>query len=275
MNEPNFVKPPGDTPEATIQPARSPRAMVMGTVAALAVLAVVGSYFGLRRDAETPPVATPSVPAPVPAAPPAEVPVAAASLPDSDGRVRELVGKLSLEAELAKWLQEKDLIRRFTAAVSNIADGESPRTVLGFLAPTGAFEVNEARGAATTIHPRTYARYDAVARVLGTIDARGSGLVFRELHPLMDQAYAEIAPPGQTFDQALSRAIAAMLAVPAAESPVEVHPQGALYAYAAPELEGLSRAQKHLLRMGPANIRIIQAKLRELQVELKLPVAGR
>jgi hypothetical protein len=52
---------------------------------------------------------------------------------------------------------------------------------------------------------------------------------------------------------------------------VEVRAQGALYAYASPELEGLSRAQKHLLRMGPQNMQTLQAKLRELQGALGLP----
>jgi hypothetical protein len=50
-----------------------------------------------------------------------------------------------------------------------------------------------------------------------------------------------------------------------------VAPKGALYVYTAPELEGLSRAQKHLLRMGPGNVRVIQAKLRELRTALGLP----
>ena len=34
-------------------------------------------------------------------------------------------------------------------------------------------------------------------------------------------------------------------------------------------------AQKHLLRLGPANARAIQAKLRELQSALALPRASR
>jgi hypothetical protein len=242
----------------------------MGILAALVVVTVVASYFGLRRDSEPVPVATPTV---VDAGV-ATVEPSSASLPGSDSRVRELVGRLSVDPELAKWLQEQDLVRRFTAAVSNIADGESPRTVLGFMAPAGGFQVAES-GKRMTIAPQSYARYDLVARVFGSIDANGSALVFRELKPLIDQAYSEIAPPGQTFEKTFSRAIQKMLDVPVSPGPVELRPKGALYEYASPELENLSRAQKHLLRMGPDHIRTIQAKLRELQGVLNLPVAER
>jgi hypothetical protein len=42
------------------------------------------------------------------------------------------------------------------------------------------------------------------------------------------------------------------------------------YAYVDEKLESLSPAQKHLLRMGPRNVRIIQAKLREIAALLNL-----
>jgi hypothetical protein len=142
--------------------------------------------------------------------------------------------------------------------------------VLGFLAPAGGFQVAEARGK-TTIDARSFARYDTVARVFGSIDAQVAGSVYRELKPLIDQAHSEIAPPGQTFDQTFSQAIQHLLSVPVPQQPLEVRAQGALYAYASPELEGLSRAQKHLLRMGPQHMQAIQAKLRELQSALGLP----
>lgn len=273
MSDPNFVTPGGagaPQPPPPAEPPRPSRAKAVGILGALMVLALVASYFGLRRAPEPAPV----VSAPVPDAGPAVAPAAEVSLPESDARVRELVGKLSVDPELAKWLQERDLVRRFTAAVGNIAEGESPRTVLAFMAPAGAFQATDS-GQRTTIDARSYARYDLVARVFGSIDANGSALVFRELRPLIDQAYAEIAPPGQTFDKTFGRAIQHLLDVPVPQGPVELKAKGALFVYAAPELEGLSRAQKHLLRMGPENMRTMQAKLRELQGALNLPVAER
>jgi hypothetical protein len=267
MSDPMTPTPAGVPPTPSSPSPGGNRAKTLIVVLGLGGLALIASYFGLRRHEERPPevASAPVVDAGLAAAPPPEV-----SLPESDGRVRDLTGRLSSEPEFAKWLQEKDLVRRFTAAVNNVAEGASPRMVLGFLAPAGSFEVAGARGK-TTIDPRSYARYDTVARVFGSLDAQGAGSVYRELKPLIDQAHGEIAPPGQTFDKTFSQAIQHLLAVPVPEGAVEVQPQGALYAYASPELEGLSRAQKHLLRMGPENMRTVQAKLRELQSALGLP----
>ena len=46
------------------------------------------------------------------------------------------------------------------------------------------------------------------------------------------------------------------------------------YHFADPALEELSPAQKTLLRMGPGNARLVQAKLRELAPALGLDVSG-
>jgi hypothetical protein len=239
------------------------------------VLALVGLFAGylVMRGNEPP---APPPPEPVVVAPKAEPaprgPVL--SLAESDARVRQLVGALSSEPELAKWLGAEGLVQRFATAVSNIADGESPRMVLSFLAPSGQFQVARRKGR-TTIDARSFERYDAVARVIGSIDASAAARVYGELKPLVERAYAEIAPPGQTFDQTFSRAIQALLAVPVPQGDVEVVERGALFAYADPQFESLTRAQKHLVRMGPKNMQTLQSKLRDLQGALNLPIAGR
>jgi hypothetical protein len=196
------------------------------------------------------------------------------SVQEGDARVRELVGPLSTDPELAKWLGVEGLLQRFTTAVSNIADGESPRMVLSFLAPTEGFKVVESKEK-TTIDPQSYARYDAVARVMSSLDVPGAARAWLELKPLVDRVYAEIAPPGRTFEQTLNQAIEHLLAVPVPAGDVEVVEKGGLYAYADPKLEGLSRAQKHLLRMGPRNMKAIQLRLQELHTSLRLPALER
>ncbi len=256
---------PAEVPESTSSSKGKTLAVVLG----LAGLALVASYFGLRRHESQPTEMAPAVPAgDVAAAPPTTVPEV--SLPEQDAEIRSHASQLSPDPELARWMNEKDLVRRFTAAVTSISEGASPRAMLGFLAPTGAFSVTEVDGT-TVIDPASYARYDTVARVIGSIDTQSAASVYRELKPLIDQANAEIAPPGQTFNSSLSAAIQHLLKVPVQEGPVEVIPEGALHAYAAPELEDLSPAQKHLLRMGPKNMRLIQAKLRDLKSSLGLP----
>ena len=55
------------------------------------------------------------------------------------------------------------------------------------------------------------------------------------------------------------------------EEDVALRPGGIGYAYVDPRLESLSAAQKQLLRMGPENVRTIQAKLREIALALGIP----
>ncbi len=263
----------GGSPPQQTPPAQAP-SRARPVILTVGVLALVGLGVGYVLRGSKPPEAP--APTPVVAAPKAE-PAARAPMPpvaESDRRVRELVGALSSQPELAKWLTAEGLVQRFATAVSNIADGESPRMVLSFLAPPGPFQVSRRQGR-TAIDPRSFERYDAVARVVGSVDAVAAARVYGELKPLLEGAYAEIAPPEQTFDGTFSRAIQVLLAVPVPQGDVEVVERGALFAYADPQLEGLNRAQKHLLRMGPRNMQIIQAKLRDLQGALNLPIAGR
>ena len=50
-----------------------------------------------------------------------------------------------------------------------------------------------------------------------------------------------------------------------------VEPDGGLWAFSDPAVERLSPAQKHLVRMGPDNAALVQAKLRELADALGVP----
>lgn len=262
-------------------PSRSP---LFAAIAALVVVVAgavgVGVYV-LRGKPETPaaPVAPPTAPpsAPTAAEPPPEQnrdvtrvrPLP--SLAESDPRTRELILLTSNDPELQKWVAAEGLARRFTAAVANIAEGDSPRALLPFMAPQGTFQVVE-RDGKSFIAPESFARYDSVARVLTSLDTQSTVNTYKALKPIFDQAFGEIARPGQRFDETLSRAIQRMLDTPVPQGDIEVvDTPGVNYAYAAPELEKLSAAQKHLLRLGPTNARAVQTKLKELQTALGLP----
>ncbi|WP_224243604.1 DUF3014 domain-containing protein [Hyalangium gracile] len=261
-------------------PSRKP--LLVGLIVLVVAVGVGVGVYALRGR-QAPPASVPAPSAPVVSAP--TPPPAAAekdeatgeplpALEQSDPRARDLLGQLSQDPDLRNWLATEGLIRRFTAAVANIAEGESPRAVLPFLAPQGTFQVVE-RDGRTFIAPESFARYDAVARALTSLDTQASARVYRTLRPLLNQAFGEIAPPGQRFDQTLARAIQRMINTRVPEGDLEVvDTPGVNYAYAAPELEQLSAAQKHLLRMGPTNARAIQAKLRELQGALGLPAVS-
>ncbi len=193
------------------------------------------------------------------------------TLRTSDAAVRELASHLSANPKLAAWLANDDLIRRFVAAVNNVAAGDSPSKQVEFLRPDRPLDVvNE--GGKLYIDPASYHRYDRVADVIASLNTQGTVALYHELQPLMDEAYREIAPPGREFSDRLRSAMDELLAVPVPPARIQVKERTvSTYAYADERFESMNAAQRHFLRMGPDNVRKVQAKLRELRDALSTP----
>jgi hypothetical protein len=194
--------------------------------------------------------------------------LAGTTLATSDAVVAELVGQLSANPKLASWLVNEDLVRRFTAGIDNIASGVSPRSHFDFLRPKVGFEVDELQGGELVIEESSYQRYDLVAEVVSSLDTDGTVRLYRELEPLIDEAYAEIGPRNARFSDRLDAAFDQLLAVPVLEGTAEVEQLILTYAWADDELEAMSDVQRHLLRMGPDNVSKIQDKLGDLRAAL-------
>jgi len=248
-------------------PDDSNRLWIWVGVAAAAVIAA-GLLFWLFR-----PDPSPAEPALTEAAAPAgttadvaappEEPLVLPPLTESDMLVRALVQGLSSRPELAAWLATRDLIRNVAVVVDNIAEGVTPTRHLKEFQPTQPFRASET-GGATTVDPRSYARYDALADAVDSLDTAGTVATYRKLRPLFDDAYRELGHPDGNFDVALQRAISRLLATPDVPVDAALTPHVRSYHYADPALEDLSAAQKQLMRMGPRNERIIKDKLREI-----------
>ena len=65
------------------------------------------------------------------------------NLDESDEPMRDLAANLSSRPELAQWLLTEDLVRKFAAAVDNIANGQSPRNQIGFFKPDNGISREE------------------------------------------------------------------------------------------------------------------------------------
>jgi len=188
-------------------------------------------------------------------------------LDQSDDPVRKLVAELSSNPTFANWLQNKDLIRKFVAAVDNIANGLSPRPQMEFFGLRAKFKVTERPGM-TYLDPASYERYNIVADVLDTVSAAGCAKQYRDFQPLFRQAYRELGYPKEDFDLTLLRAIIEILKTPVVEDSIVLEKKVTTYMMVDPVLEGLSSPQKHMLRMGPENVQLIQAKLKEIALAL-------
>ncbi len=248
-------------------------------LAAAVLVAAVFVYLYAWRPAPVPSpapsAAVPRDPTPplVSAAPPERLPAPEVPLPpiaESDPFVRGLVSGISANPQLSRWLVTDELIRRFAAVVANISLGESPSAHLDFLAPDERFAVGETE-AGLYVAPQSYSRYDLQADVFASLDERGTVQLYRTVHPLIVEAYRDLGYDDD-FDGALALAVERLLEVPVVRGRVPVSRGVVTYEWSDPELEGLDAAQRHFLRMGPRNVRMVQTKLRELALALGIPV---
>jgi hypothetical protein len=270
-----------DLPDVELQKSARPpddshssiRPWIVAAVVVI-VIAAVAAWFAVTWRQDPQPVAAttdakPSAePAPRPLGAGAE-PIELPPLGDTDPLVRRLLGALSAHPTVVRWLATDGLIRNFVVVVENIAHGASPARHLPALRPAGSFRTIAGEDD-LRIDPRGYGRYAPIAAAADSIDADGAARLYTALKPRLDEAYAELGRD-QSFDVAFEQAIVAMLRTPVLEGDVSLVPTGIVFAFENPQIERLSPAQKQLARMGPQNVRTIQAKLRQIAGALGIP----
>ncbi len=264
------------TPASPFRPGGQYFGPLLG-VAAVALVAGLASFY-LFGTEEAPAEPEPVVDAPAfSAAPPAAddpaPPVPLPALGDSDALVRELVSALTPHSALAAWLIPDQLVRLFVLVVENLADGNNPSARLTPLRPTQRFQTTD-DPSQPTLDPASYARYNTHAEIVASIDPVGAAALYRRLHPLITEAYAELGHPDGGFDDTLRRALENLLTTPVLERTVTLVPRAAFFEFADPALEDLLPVQKQFMGMGPRNVRAVQASVRDIARELGFAPAG-
>jgi hypothetical protein len=188
----------------------------------------------------------------------------------SDPAVREFAAALSADPEFAKWLLTKDLIQKFVVSVDNVANGLSPKSHIDFFSPPGPFRASRTKSG-TFVDPASYSRYAAVVGVALSLDATAAARLYRAVDPLIQEAYNELGYPGVDFDDTLVRAMSELLETPVVEGPIRLEQKILSYSMTDPALEGLSAAQKQLLRLGPKGVQAVHDKIKQLAAALGIP----
>jgi hypothetical protein len=247
-----------------------PALLALGAIVAIGLLATLYTVFRTPPEPEAevtpPPLAVTPPPAPAPAATPLVLP----SLDESDGLVRKLLAAVSSNPELARWLAHSELIRTTTAVTVNVATGESPKPHLRFLEPKTRF-VPRRVGRSFVPDPASFTGYDVMAGAIASLDAAATAQTYRDLEPLFEIAFQDFGMPDVRFRAMLRRAIDNLLAVPVLDAEVELEPHATTFRYRDPRYEELSPAQKQFLRMGPRNVKTVQASLRAFKAALAAP----
>ena len=243
-------------------------------VAAVIVMAMVGAwYFKARARPQVAPVE--SVPRPVAEPAPAAIVTPVETLPaleQSDDWLRKKAATLSSDARFHAWLAPDDLIARWVGAVNMIGAGKVPVDGLSFLRPRRKFRPKE-RDERLSMDPHSYDRYNAFAEAFSSLDSAAIANLFRIAQPLIDAAWSNLGEARGGIIDGVAKAASELLAAPVSTAPEELQSceKAVNYCYVDESLERRSLAQKQLMRMGPRNQRLIQAKIRELALALGVP----
>ncbi|MFT4713665.1 MAG: hypothetical protein ACJAVI_002357 [Candidatus Azotimanducaceae bacterium] len=212
------------------------------------------------------------VPEPMPIPEPEVVPEPAFILPrldDSDGLIRDGVVSLTTNKGINNLIRPSELIRKYVVLVDNVANGSIAREAVMTLGPDQPFVAQKISEEVFVMDETSYARYNQLTDVLVSLDSRRAAEFYDLLKPLFQEAYSELGYPDKKFDDAMFGAIGRLLETPVIDEPIRLLQPVVMYEYEDPRLEALGGAQKQLLRMGPRNSRLIQAKLSEMAIELR------
>jgi hypothetical protein len=188
------------------------------------------------------------------------------NLLDSDVLVRQELAKIS--PGMLPWLSADQLIRRYMLVVNDFAQSQRIAVHMSFIRLDEPFLVDMI-GNDLFISAKCYQRYNRLVQALQAINANVAIKFYKQIRPLMLLVYSEFGYPKDiTLEAILKKAVAQILAAPVLEGQVGLVRPSLYYKFADSKLELLNPVQKQMLRMGPENTRIVQAKLREFMAVL-------
>jgi hypothetical protein len=173
------------------------------------------------------------------------------TLDASDALLRDLVSALSKHPLIARFLTTDGIVRGTVLAVEQIGDGRTPAVPLKVFRPDTRLAVTP--GATPRIDPRTYARWDAAATSLTSVNPADAAQLYVNVKPLFDDGYRELGHPNGDFDESIVRAIQVLRETPNAATDPELIRRPGYYEHADPALRSLRPVQKQFLLIGPEN----------------------
>ena len=189
------------------------------------------------------------------------------SLAESDEFIHQKALAIINNNVVGSSLITQDLARQFVVFVDNLAQGELTRKVSPIKGPEKLFTVSEITNK-VYLNPDSYHRYDAYVAVIASMDEQSLMNTYKQLTPLLDEAFAELGYSNAKFNDRMLQAIKVLLAAPIIEDPIELNSISVNYQFVDPNLEALPSAQKLLIRMGPENTRKVKIALRKLENQL-------
>ncbi|HWZ61930.1 MAG TPA: DUF3014 domain-containing protein [Steroidobacteraceae bacterium] len=189
------------------------------------------------------------------------------ALNDSDPVVQDALtaalGRPTIEALLVP----QNIVRHIVVTIDNL-----PRKKLAVdlrpVKPTAGQTAVSPQGDLIVLSEANFDRYSTLVRAVQAADVSSLVAVYKRFYPLFQQSYEDLGYPGKYFNDRLVEVIDHLLETPEVAAPIQLEQPRVFYTFADPTLESRSAGQKLLIRMGPANARVIKAKLRELRAAI-------
>ncbi len=274
-------------------PEESFRNKVIWWAAGIVAAALIGVGVYYRFHAPQPaPTSTPvpaapptasNAPTPLPSAPQTQaiqhpVPAGSASssnkplppLNASDATVLAALDTLIGHPAVVRFIVPKNVIRRVVVTVDSLPRAKVAAD-LRPIQPTPGSTIVERQGGITVLSQRNFARYAPLIAIVSRLDVNALAKVYFRLYPLFQQAYESLGYPGKYFNDRLVQAIDSLLATPTPDGPITLVRPKVFWQFADAKLEALPAGQKLLIRMGPKNAAIIEAKLRQFRTLIASP----
>ena len=258
-------------------------------IIALALAAIVAGVYLWQRDHATAPEQVQQQPADAPIVadvPPEErepgpeirYPIEAVTPSEPVAETTDIsvaiTGLLGREAVL-KFMQLGDFPRRVVGTVDNLARSHAAPMLWPVNPTPGKFTV-QSRADIQEIAASNGQRYEPFVAMVQSLNTDKVVSLYVRLYPQFQGAYEELGYPRGYFNDRLVAVIDNLLGTPepAGALPVELlEVKGDVkserpwvrYQYVDPELEALSAGQKIMLRVGPANRKVLKEKLTEIR----------
>ena len=192
-------------------------------------------------------------------------------LMESDNRVREIISGIIDNDLVNQILQQTGLIYRFVLTVDSLTEEKVSIKYRLFPTTPGKFLVQNDSSDKIVVDPKNFARYDAYVQLLAKLDTEQFVKWYTRFYPLVQEEYDALGYKNRYFNDRFIFVIDHLLKTPDITGPIELVQPNVFYNFADPTLQELSAGQKVLLRIGPANRKIVQAKLMEIRKALASP----
>ncbi len=155
---------------------------------------------------------------------------------------------------VTNWLNAPSFLQRLVAAIWRVSRGRSPTKVLGFVELNDPFTVTR-RGKSLYVDRSSFDRYTPIVDSILAVSPTTAAELYQTLLPQLRARFAQLAADGERFEEVARRAIRSIMTARIPKRPTKVIEVGGTYYYADDGIQALSDVDKHLIRIGPNNLK--------------------